>query len=139
MGGVRGWGVFFFKQKTAYEISACLVGSEMCIRDSIRAARSIDIFLRPFKGTEGRDALIAHIRALRADETAAIAPKLAAVRAPTAVLWGRHDRVTNLSIGKRLQASIPAATLSVIDDGGHFTPEEAPRQVADGIAALLRR
>src|SRR5674476_1653059 len=25
---------FFFKQKTAYEVSACLVGSEMCIRDS---------------------------------------------------------------------------------------------------------
>ena len=24
---------FFVKQKTAYEISACLVGSEMCIRD----------------------------------------------------------------------------------------------------------
>ncbi len=23
---------FFFRQKTAYEISACLVGSEMCIR-----------------------------------------------------------------------------------------------------------
>eukprot|EP00828_Plagiopyla_frontata_P042524 TRINITY_DN6362_c0_g1_i1.p1 TRINITY_DN6362_c0_g1~~TRINITY_DN6362_c0_g1_i1.p1 ORF type:complete len:180 (-),score=24.69 TRINITY_DN6362_c0_g1_i1:342-881(-) len=27
---------FFFKQKTAYEISACLVGSEMCIRDRRR-------------------------------------------------------------------------------------------------------
>ncbi|CZR80876.1 hypothetical protein CDFC105_42770 [Clostridioides difficile] len=27
--------VFFFKQKTAYEISACLVGSEMCIRDRV--------------------------------------------------------------------------------------------------------
>ncbi|WP_460366021.1 hypothetical protein, partial [Staphylococcus aureus] len=25
----------FFKQKTAYEIAQCLVGSEMCIRDSI--------------------------------------------------------------------------------------------------------
>ena len=25
----------FFKQKTAYEIASCLVGSEMCIRDSI--------------------------------------------------------------------------------------------------------
>ena len=34
-GGGIVWGgfVFFFKQKTAYEISACLVGSEMCIRD----------------------------------------------------------------------------------------------------------
>ena len=30
---------FFFKQKTAYEISACLVGSEMCIRDSKCAGR----------------------------------------------------------------------------------------------------
>ena len=29
-----GFFFFFFKQKTAYEISACLVGSEMCIRDS---------------------------------------------------------------------------------------------------------
>ena len=27
-------GFFFFKQKTAYEIASCLVGSEMCIRDS---------------------------------------------------------------------------------------------------------
>ncbi len=26
--------VFFFKQKTAYEISACLVGSEMCVGGS---------------------------------------------------------------------------------------------------------
>ncbi len=26
--------VFFFKEKTAYGFSACLVGSEMCIRDS---------------------------------------------------------------------------------------------------------
>ena len=30
--------VFFFKQKTAYEILSGLVGSEMCIRD-----RSVDI------------------------------------------------------------------------------------------------
>ena len=29
---------FFFKQKTAYEIASCLVGSEMCIRDSLGAA-----------------------------------------------------------------------------------------------------
>ncbi|GAB5889950.1 hypothetical protein JMUB7555_27410 [Staphylococcus aureus] len=25
----------FFKQKTAYEIAQCLVGSEMCIRDRL--------------------------------------------------------------------------------------------------------
>ncbi len=26
---------FFFKQETAYEISGCLVGSEVCIRDGM--------------------------------------------------------------------------------------------------------
>ena len=43
----RGWGVgrgcqgiFFFKQKTAYEIRLSLVGSEMCIRDRIPDAYS---------------------------------------------------------------------------------------------------
>ena len=30
------WCVFFFKQKTAYEVLRSLVGSEMCIRDSIK-------------------------------------------------------------------------------------------------------
>ena len=29
--------IFFFKQKTAYEIGVRLVGSEMCIRDSVAA------------------------------------------------------------------------------------------------------
>ena len=33
--------LFFFKQKTAYEIGVRLVGSEMCIRDRIRSLRPI--------------------------------------------------------------------------------------------------
>ena len=54
---------FFFKQKTAYEISACLVGSEMCIRDSARAARIMDEMeerglVGPFEGSKPRQLLI---------------------------------------------------------------------------------
>ena len=30
--------IFFFKQKTAYEIGVRLVGSEMCIRDSLKGS-----------------------------------------------------------------------------------------------------
>ncbi len=35
---IFGFFFFFFRQKTAYEISACLVGSEMCIGDMISIA-----------------------------------------------------------------------------------------------------
>ena len=34
--------IFFFKQKTAYEIGVRLVGSEMCIRDSPGAKKIIE-------------------------------------------------------------------------------------------------
>ena len=42
--------VFFFKQKTAYEICACLVGSEMCIRDSYESEpKYIDALIKSVK------------------------------------------------------------------------------------------
>ena len=52
---------FFFKQKTAYEISACLVGSEMCIRDSPYAvwlqgwaSPSVSVMRGPLHGRSDR-------------------------------------------------------------------------------------
>ena len=36
-----GLGLFFFKQKTAYEIMPSLVGSEMCIRDSFYPCKAL--------------------------------------------------------------------------------------------------
>src|SRR5659263_280457 len=50
--------MFFFKQKTAYEIMPSLVGSEMCIRDSGTANRDLRAALGqlrelPRRGEEG--------------------------------------------------------------------------------------
>ena len=44
---IQSFFLFFFKQKTAYEISACLVGSEMCIRDR---KSSVPLFVKVFLG-----------------------------------------------------------------------------------------
>ena len=105
--------------------------------DGERAAHSMDLYLRPFLSDEGREALVAHIRALTTDETRELGEQLNRIAAPTAIVWGQGDRVIPLWVGKRLQQSIPAATLDVIPGARHFTPEEAPRQVADAIAKLL--
>ncbi len=35
---------FFFKQKTAYDVSACLVGSEMVIRDRSKTQLAESLF-----------------------------------------------------------------------------------------------
>lgn len=107
--------------------------------DPDRAARSLDLYLRPFTGDDGRDALVAHIRALTSDETRELGAQLHRIAAPAAVVWGQQDRVIPLWVGRQLQQAIPGASLDVIPGARHFTPEEAPRQVADAIARLLAR
>jgi pimeloyl-ACP methyl ester carboxylesterase len=107
--------------------------------DPARAAHSIERFVRPFAGTEGRAAFMQHLQALDSRETRALAPRLGAITAPTAVLWGAHDPFLSVKLGRKLAAAIPGATFEVIQGARHFTPEDAPRPVADGIAALLAR
>ena len=73
---------FFFKQKTAYEISACLVGSEMCIRD--RFGRKINT---PEIGAKGPRAGFAQRAAINApiQGTAADVIRRAMIRMPAAI------------------------------------------------------
>ena len=97
------------------------------------------MYVRPFADEPGREALIAHLGAMRNDETADLATRLTGINVPTAIIWGRHDRVTPVEIGRRLQAAIPSASLAILDDARHFAPEEAPRPIADVLANLLRR
>jgi pimeloyl-ACP methyl ester carboxylesterase len=104
-----------------------------------RASRSIDLYLRPFDAREGRDAAAAHIKGLSATDTSALASRLSSIAAPTALVSGQNDRVIPMSVARGLHEAIPASTLDVIAGARHFTPEEAPQQVAEAIERLLRR
>lgn len=107
--------------------------------DAARGARSIEKFLRSFTGDEGRDAFMAHLAALDAAETMAVAPALRSLVQPTALVWGAHDPFLPVALGRRLAADIPGATLDVVEGAGHFTPEEAPTRVAAAITSVLAR
>jgi pimeloyl-ACP methyl ester carboxylesterase len=107
--------------------------------DASEGTHSIDRYVKPFAGAEGRDALVAHLTALDAAETAALDTRLGTLVQPTSVVWGAHDPFLPATIGRRLQEAIPGATLDVIADARHFTPEESPEHVARAIGALLSR
>jgi pimeloyl-ACP methyl ester carboxylesterase len=42
-------------------------------------------------------------------------------------------------VGERLRDTIPGATLDLIADARHFSPEDAPARVAGAIGKLLAR
>lgn len=107
--------------------------------DASRAVHSIDRFIRPFASDDGRAAFMQHLRALDARETRTMAQRLGEIHAPTTVVWGANDPFLPLKLGRRLASAIPGAKLEVVPGVRHFTPEDAPRPVADAIGALLVR
>ena len=104
-----------------------------------RGAHAIERYVKPFASPEGRDAFFEHLLALDPRDTAALAPRLGDVVAPTAVVWGAHDPFLPASIGERLARDLPGATLDVITDGRHFTPEEHAERVSAAIAKVAPR
>jgi len=104
-----------------------------------RAGHAIDLYLRPFDCAEGRDAIAAHIKGMSSPENETLASSLATIDAPTAVVCGERDRFMPLRLARKLAQAIPNATLDVIPGARHFTPTEAPREVADVIRRLLQR
>jgi len=62
-------------------------------------------------------------------------PDLAAVRAPTLVAVGEHDKPDFIAISERLARELPDARLEVIAGAGHLPPLEQP----EATAALVRR
>jgi pimeloyl-ACP methyl ester carboxylesterase len=106
---------------------------------SERGSHSIEQYVRPFSSEAGRDMLVSHLAALDPAETKALEPRLKDIVAPTAIVWGAEDPFLPREIGKRLADAIPGATLDVVPDIRHFTPEEAPERVAQALTTLLSR
>lgn len=72
-------------------------------------------------------------------ELPAVLGHLDAVRAPTVVVTGDHDRMVAAASPRALAASIPGAELRVIPGAGHFLPGAAPAALADAITTAASR
>jgi pimeloyl-ACP methyl ester carboxylesterase len=67
-----------------------------------------------------------------------LAGQLDRVAAPTLVLWGDHDRVVPLPLGRALAAGIPRSAFLLIPDAGHAVQEEAPDEVNRLVIKFLK-
>ncbi len=69
------------------------------------------------------------------EEVEAMLPTL---NLPTLVLWGRYDPIYSVETAKRLVNALPNGSLSILQDTGHFVPEERPEMVAWHVDDFLR-
>jgi non-heme chloroperoxidase len=81
----------------------------------------------------------AHVAAACLDATLAadLRPALKKIKAPTAVLHGRHDNVFPVASGEELKKGIKGATLTVFEESGHMPFLEEPEPFNEALAKLL--
>lgn len=107
--------------------------------DPNRTDLALDACLRPFASHTGRAVLADHLRALVRGDSARWSARLGEVTVPCAVVHGRDDPFYPVSLSERVAASIPGASLVVVDGARHFVPEDTPDRLTRHLAGLLAR
>lgn len=49
---------------------------------------------------------------------------------PTLIIWGKKDTFQPLQLGERLARKMVNAQITIIEEAGHFLPEDAPEALA---------
>jgi pimeloyl-ACP methyl ester carboxylesterase len=64
---------------------------------------------------------------------------LARLHCPTGLVWGEHDGLFPLAVGRRMAAALPHAELEVVSDAAHGIHWESADRMNAAIAAFRRR
>jgi 2-hydroxymuconate-semialdehyde hydrolase len=78
-------------------------------------------------------------RALRTEDTLDATTAIEAINVPTTIVWGAEDSYQDVKYGQRLAEALADAQLVVLENVGHFVPEEAPEELASIIATGRRK
>lgn len=94
----------------------------------------VDGYTEPFNNNDIYHALRLMLRHREGD-----LPKdlIESIDTPCLLLWGKHDRIVPLSIGKQLANDLPNSKLIILQNAGHLLPEELPNEVYNEIHTYL--
>jgi len=99
----------------------------------------IESYLAPMRTRPGRRWLLHFFGEYGIAPRPELRDRLAEIGCPTAIVWGRRDQYIALETPLELAREIPGAELTLIDEAGHFVPEERPERVNRALLELLGR
>ena len=105
--------------------------------DPERSHLTLDSCLRHFTTAPGRDALAAHLTAMRHCDTRAWSSRLGEINVRAAVVWGADDPFYPVALGERLHQALAGSSFTVIPGASHFVPEDQPDALRRALEPLL--
>lgn len=104
-------------------------------------ASVLDTYLDFISGPIGQPSLFLHqVRHYDAKHTMEIAKRLPELgRFPVKLIWGADDAWQSVDFADRLHADIPGSDLTILENCGHFSPEDQPEAIARLLNEFLSR
>lgn len=105
------------------------------------ADTSLDTFLGYISGPVGQASIFQHqIRHYDPKHTLEVADRLGSLEhLPVQLIWGARDSWQVTDWAYKLHEAIPGSELSIIDDCGHFSPEDQPGEISRVLLNFLSR
>lgn len=91
-------------------------------------------YLSPFLEDDIFKALTMMIRHREGDLSA---EELRRIESSCLMIWGEHDRVVPVSVGKKLKKDLRNSKLVILKETGHLVPEEKPKEVHQLIRSFI--
>ncbi|ORE90738.1 alpha/beta hydrolase [Aurantimonas sp. 22II-16-19i] len=101
----------------------------------------LETYLDYISGPIGQGSLFQHqVRHYDPVHTLEIADRLSVLgRLPVQLIWGAEDAWQTPDWALRLHEAIPNSQLTILNDCGHFAPEDQPEAIAELILRLVER
>lgn len=97
----------------------------------------VEGYAEPFRESAARYAAVRSARQIFDQDLEAWAARYGEVKVPALVLWGEHDPVIPVELGRKLAEALPRARLSVIPECGHLPAEEHPEASLEAVLDFL--
>lgn len=105
------------------------------------ADSGLDTFLDYISGPIGQGSLFQHqVRHYDPRHTMEVADRLHELgNLPVQLIWGANDEWQVVDWAHKLKKAIPGSELQVLEDCGHFSPEDRPEDIAQLVIEFIRR
>jgi len=101
---------------------------------------ALDIYLDFISGPVGQASLIQHqVRHYDPKHTMELADRMHILgQVPVKLIWGADDAWQVTDWAHKLNAAIPGSKLDILEDCGHFSPEDQPEKISEIITTFLK-
>ena len=106
--------------------------------ESLTAA-DLDAYYEPIADPAMRAAILKLYRNTTPSDHPEWEGRLRSLGVPALIIWGRQDPFLPAGWAERFHQDLKGSTLSILDDAGHFAPEDQPEQVAQLIESFYAR